>query len=72
MASYNSLKLTKTLAKDFFFQQNVSLVAESFIRGRSTNPVTSDMKLFAKIVNGCKIWIWMLDVIGLITRSLFI
>ena len=68
------LLLLKLLLKDYwkityFFSKTFS---EFFIRGRSTNPVTFEMKPFATIVYSYEIWIWMLHVAGLVIRPLFI
>ena len=46
------------------------VISESFIKGRSRNLVTCDMKLFA-IVHDCMIWVCMLDVIGHVNQRLF-
>ena len=46
--------------KEFLIQQRLRLLAESFIRDRSRNTATYDMKLFATVVQGFNIWIWML------------
>ena len=51
------LQLLKTLTK--------ALVEVSFITGRGRNPVTCDMKVFATILHGCKIWTRMLNMAGL-------
>lgn len=38
------------------------------VRGAFRNPAICDMKLFATMLHGCKIWIWMLDVAGVVNR----
>lgn len=54
------LHLFKTL--EFAFQQNFKLLAAPFIKGGSRKPAICDRKLFATIVHGCDILIWLLDV----------
>ena len=66
--------MLKLLLKDYrkityFFSKTFS---EFFIRGRSTNPVAFEMKLFATIVYSCEIWIWMLHVAVFVNRPLLI
>ena len=53
LASYKSWKLL--LKHSEVLQQNFRLLSESCIKDGFRNSATCDMKLFAKIVQGCKI-----------------
>ena len=63
---------SKTLVKEFALLQSFRLLPEPFIRARSKKSVTRDTKLFAKIVHGCRMWIWNLDMAGFVKWPLFI
>ena len=60
------------LMKQFLLQQSFRLLPDSFIRSKSKNPITCDMKHFGKTVYGCKILIWMSEIVVLVNWPVFI
>lgn len=69
MAPDSSLKLFLYRNQRISFFNKAS---DCWVRRKSKNPTTFDMKLYATVVDGCKIYIWKLNVSGLVNQPLFI
>ena len=62
----------QNIRKEVCSLAKLQVISESVIRGRSRNPVTWDMNLFATKVHGYRKRIWMLDVVELVNLRVFI